>query len=92
MDHFDTATSAAAPSLVPHLVEIFLNEQPVSVPHRSTGLQIKQAAIAQGVSIKSDFILTEERPNGRDQIIGDQEEISVHAGTRFMAVAPDDNS
>lgn len=92
MDDLNPATEMPGSSAAPRLVEISVNEQAVMVPHRVTGLQIKDAAIDQGVSIKPDFILSEERRNGRDQIIGDGEEIAVHPGSRFMAVAADDNS
>jgi hypothetical protein len=80
------------PPVVPPLVGILVNEHPVRVSHRPTGLEIKEAAIAQGVPIKVDFVLSEERPNGADQIIGDNDQVQVHPGSRFMAVAPDDNS
>lgn len=92
MDEISRATDTSEFSTTPRLVEINVNERAVTVPHRVTGLQIKDAAIDQGVNIKPDFILSEERRNGRDQIIGDAEEIPVHPGSRFMAVAPDDNS
>lgn len=92
MDQISPATDAPASSATPTLVEISVNGQPVMVPHRVMGLQIKETAIAQGVNIKADFILSEERRNGRDQIIGDAEEVSVQPGSRFMAVPPDDNS
>lgn len=92
MEEMSPTTDTPGFSTTPRLVEISLNEQAVMVPHRVTGLQIKVAAIDQGVNIKPDFILSEERRNGRDQIIGDGEEISVQPGSRFMAVTPDDNS
>jgi hypothetical protein len=72
------------------LVVIHVNEQPVRVPHRVSGLQIKEAAIAQGVPIQTDFVLSEELPNRRTKIIGDQDEVNEQS--RFVAVAPDDNS
>ncbi|HLZ97566.1 MAG TPA: multiubiquitin domain-containing protein [Steroidobacteraceae bacterium] len=72
------------PPVVPPLVAINVNERPVQVPHETTGLGIKEAAIAQGVPIKLDFILSEERPNGQDKIIGDNDDVKVHHGTRFL--------
>ncbi len=80
------------PPVVPPLVEIIVNERAVRVPHETTGLGIKEAAIAQGIPIKLDFILSEERPNGQDKIIGDNDDVKVHHGSRFLAVNPDDNS
>jgi hypothetical protein len=57
-----------------------------------TGLQIKEAAIAQGVQIGLDFQLSEELANGRTRIVGDTEPITVNKNSRFDAVAGDDNS
>jgi hypothetical protein len=90
------ATSADLEAARPdrqHLVEISVNERAVSVdgPH-STGFAIKEAAIAQGVPIELDFVLSEEEPGGRTRIIGDEERVIVHPKARFHAVAPDDNS
>ena len=73
--------------------QIVVNEHPVVVhDNRMTGRQIKQAAIDQGVSIQIDFVLSEERPNNRPQIIGDDELVTVNKNSRFHAVSPDDNS
>ncbi len=82
-------TSAEASTSV---VVIHVNEQPVRVPHRVTGLEVKEAAIAQGVAIQVDFVLSEELPNRRTKIIGDQDVVEVNEHSRFVAVAPDDNS
>lgn len=74
-------------------VEITVNGKPVKVPGpRTTGLAIKQAAIAQGVNIQLDFVLSEEIGDRRTKVIGDKDEITVHPHTKFIAVAPDDNS
>lgn len=73
--------------------EILVNEYEVLVnEHRMTGLQVKQAAIAQGVPIQLDFVLSEERPNGRPHIVGDNETVSLTKRSKFHAVSPDDNS
>jgi hypothetical protein len=46
-----------------HEVVIVVNRHDVLMKGlKATGLQIKQAAIAQGVSIKIDFVLFEVRP------------------------------
>jgi hypothetical protein len=43
-------------------IEVHVNERPVIlVGQRHTGLAIKQAAIAQGLSIQTDFVLSIER-------------------------------
>ena len=59
---------------------------------KSTGLAIKEAAIAQGVSIQLDFVLSEEVGDRRTKVIGDKDEVTVHPHAKFIAVAPDDNS
>jgi hypothetical protein len=93
MENLEGVTpDAQHPQPAPHLVEVHVNEQPVQVPHKTTGIAIKQAAIAQGVKIQLDFILSEERGQGKDRIIGDNDEVEVNRHSRFLAVAPDDNS
>jgi len=74
-------------------VEITVNRKPVKVPApKQTGLQIKQAAIDQGVQIELGFQLSEQRGNHQTTIIGDDDEVTVHKGSEFFAVAGDDNS
>ena len=76
-----------------HEVVITVNEKPVTViGPKVTGLQIKEAAIAQGVQIGLDFQLSEELANGRTRIVGDADEVTVNKKSRFDAVAGDDNS
>jgi Multiubiquitin len=75
-----------------HPVIIHVNEQPVRVDHRVRGRELKQAAIDQGVPIQLDFVLSEELADRRTRIIGDDEVVEVNAHSRFIAVAPDDNS
>jgi hypothetical protein len=74
------------------LIVIHVNEHPVRVMHRVTGLAIKQAAIDQGVPIQVDFVLSEELADRKTKIIGDSDLIEVNEHSRFVAVAPDDNS
>lgn len=74
-------------------ISIFVNEQPVRVHGpKETGLSIKEAAIAQGLPIDLGFQLIEELPDGRTQVVGNGDEVHVHEGSRFLALAPDDNS
>lgn len=76
-----------------HVVTITVNEHPVNVTGpKATGLEIKQAAIAQGVKIELSFVLQEELPNRHTRIVGDHDEVTVTKHSRFVAVAPDDNS
>lgn len=76
-----------------HTTIITVNEQlvPIQGP-RVTGLQIKAAAIDAGLSITSDFLLTEELANGRARVVGDTDVVTVNKNSRFDAVAGDDNS
>ena len=77
----------------PEAVEIHVNEKPVHViGHRHTGLQIKEASIAQHVKIKLDFLLFLERHHQPNRPIGDDEEVTVTHESRFNAIADDDNS
>jgi len=76
-----------------HTVVVHVNEKPVEVPApKVTGLEIKQAAIQSGLAIQVDFVLSQEKPNGNTKIIGDEERITVNSQSRFIALAPDDNS
>ena len=43
-----------------------------------TGLQIKEAAMAQSVNIQTNFVLQQELPNGSSAIIGDADVVHVH--------------
>jgi hypothetical protein len=74
-------------------VEIHVNEKPVIViGHRHTGLEIKKAAIKQGVKIDLGFLLYLLRPHKPNQLIGDDETITVTRESQFHAIADDDNS
>lgn len=77
----------------PRVVTVTVNERAVNLnDDRVTGLEIKQAAIAQGVAIELDFLLTEELANGRARVVGDSDVVKVTRRSRFDAVAADDNS
>ena len=74
-------------------VEISVNRRQVTVSGpRQTGLGIKQAAIDQGVPIELGFQLSEQLGPHQTRIIGDTDEVVVHKGSVFFAVAGDDNS
>jgi hypothetical protein len=74
-------------------VEITVNGRQVNMPkEEATGLEIKQAAIAQHVPIQLNFVLQLELPNGDSQHIGDAESVRLKEKLRFTAIAPDDNS
>ena len=79
----------------PHLEEVHfhLNRRPVRVfGHTHTGLEIKDAAIAQGVKIARDFLLFLEHEHQPNQPVGDDEEVHVTKHSRFKAIGDDDNS
>jgi hypothetical protein len=74
-------------------VDVQVNNNSVRLnTRRDMGLQIKDAAIAQGIQIDRGFQLWEELSEGRERQFGDTEEITVREGARFTAIAPDDNS
>jgi hypothetical protein len=76
-----------------HQVTVTVNHKPVTVPRpKVTGLQIKEAAIAEGLPIELDFLLSEELHSGETRIVGDQDVVTVNKNSRFTAVAGDDNS
>lgn len=75
------------------LVTISVNNKPVKMrSHRATGLEIKEAAIEQGVAIDPDFQLAKIRRNGEHKIVGDDEAVKFNNRTKFVATACDDNS
>ena len=76
-----------------HEARVTVNGQFVMLASRKvTGLQIKDAAIAAGVPIQLDFVLSEVRPSGEQKIIPDDREITVKTGDEFWAIPGDDNS
>ena len=77
----------------PHQIEIKVNKKEVSVlGPETTGLKIKEAAIAAHVPIELSFQLSEKLPDHETRVIGDNEPVKVHEGSQFVAVAGDDNS
>jgi Multiubiquitin len=73
-------------------ITVSVNGQPVALPDQDvTGLEVKQAAIAQGLPIALEFQLSVKRGN-RYQVVDDTDTIKVHQDQEFLAVAPDDNS
>lgn len=76
-----------------HQTIITVNFKSVTMPERhATGIEIKQAAIAQGVNIQPDFVLFRDKGHGRRDPIRDDEKIELHEGEKFEAVPGDDNS
>ena len=78
---------------VEHIIEILVNKKPIQIKDgRHTGLEIKETAIAQGLNIGLDFVLSLHKAGGHTQIIGDQDPVQVHQGQCFTAIADDDKS
>lgn len=87
----DQAQQSVVEVAAGHVV-IEVNRKPVRVAgHEATGLQIKQAAIDQGVHIQLDFVLS-RRVDHRHEIVRDDQKVRLHEGEEFHAVRPDDNS
>ena len=74
-------------------VFITVNNKPVKIEGpRASGLQIKEAAIMQGVAIKLDFQLAVLGSDGKYYPVGDAELVEVSNDSTFVATAGDDNS
>ena len=59
---------------------------------RASGLEIKEAAIMQRLSIRRNFVLQQEMPNGTGKVIGDDDKVVIREHLSFTAIEPDDNS
>lgn len=95
MNPTNVAWGGSAREAHPHhqAVDVLVNFKTVTLPtERLTGLAIKEAAIAQGVSIQVDFVLFEDHGHGRRDLIRDDQVVHVHRGERFEAIPGDDNS
>lgn len=74
-------------------ITVTVNGKPVVFhDEHATGLQIKEAAIAQGVNIKADFKLFLNREGHKPEAIADDQKIELKKGEKFRAVSPDDKS
>jgi len=88
-------TKGVDPTAHAHMptIEIHVNHKPVNlVGHEHTGLEIKEAAIAQGVKIKTDFLLFLVHHHKPNDPIGDEETIKVNHHSHFHSIDNDDNS
>ena len=74
-------------------VDVTVNDKPVVLEGaKQTGATVKKAAIEQDVNIKEDFVLSIELGGGKTKLVGDDEDIEVYDGERFLAIENDDNS
>lgn len=89
-----TSDQASANTQKDGIVTVRVNRKKVDLPSNSvTGRQIKEAAIAQGVQIELDFLLTlEARKDHPARAIGDDEVIQVDKHSEFTANDVDDDS
>jgi len=68
------------------LFDVFVNEHPVRLlGHAETAVEIKTAAIEQGVPIHLNFVLEEELPNGTSRVVADNERVDLCDDLRFRA-------
>ena len=73
--------------------EVSVNRKPVTVAETIvTGLQIKEAAIGQGIAIELGFQLARVADDGTHVIIGNQDKVDVTEFKTFFATRVDDNS
>jgi hypothetical protein len=77
----------------PKPIKVEINDKTVVLDEKvMTGMEIKQAAITQGLQIQPDFVLQLQRPNGEYDVIGGNQELHIRKGMDFTCIAPDDNS
>ncbi|MGN6221870.1 MAG: multiubiquitin domain-containing protein [Microbacterium sp.] len=82
----------AADKIKQRVTTVTVNRKPVDLPDKHvTGLEIKQAAIAQGVAIQLDFQLSEKK-GSKLRPVADGDAITVKTGDEFRAVTGEDNS
>lgn len=73
-------------------IHVTVNRRPVTIDGaHQTGASIKESAIAQGVPIQLDFLLS-RKDGSKFKPVGDDENIRVHDGEEFRALDGDDNS
>ena len=74
-------------------VEVLVNGQKVVLSQpEATGAEIKATAIADGVPIQPDFVLSEVLQSGKQKIVPDDKKIRLKDGDEFWAIPGDDNS
>lgn len=87
------STNLSEPSANAVKVRVLVNKHPVQlVGPRVSGLDVKSAAIAQGVTIDIGFVLSLRQSNGKTKIIGDNDVVTINKNSVFTAIANDDNS
>jgi hypothetical protein len=76
------------------VVTINVNNKPVSMTKgKHTGIEVKDAAIAAGLPVTRDFVLTELHGNNEPRkTIGNEDSVNIHDKSEFSLVADDDDS
>ena len=88
-----TTANATVEDLHLKTVSIEVNNHKVEMPAGpATGLEVKEAAIKQGVNIQVNFVLQVQLPNGSSKVVGDEDKVQLTEHLAFTAIAPDDNS
>jgi hypothetical protein len=88
-----TAVPAAEAGARESHIQVLVNGQKVVLNEsEATGAEIKAAAIADGVPIQPDFVLSEVLPSGKQKMVPDDKKIHLKAGDEFWAIPGDDNS
>ena len=85
------STTVAEAAARPVLITVNRKDVKIAGPTAS-GLDIKRAAIDQGLPIELDFQLAMIGRGGAQRIVGDRETVGIHDGSEFFATAADDNS
>jgi Multiubiquitin len=84
---------SSEPAKHPRLVEISVNGKPVQIEGpKAMGRAIKEAAVAQGLTIQVNFVLSQVIGRDKRKVVGDTDSVAVNKNSEFIAVAPDDNS
>ena len=88
-----TTTAIQEDDVLTKPFEIAVNRKPVEVEGPVvTGLEIKEAAIEQGLPIELDFELALVEAGGKERIVGNSDKVDVTEFKTFFATASDDNS
>ena len=88
-----TTTAIQEDDVLTKPFEISVNRKPVKVEGPVvTGLEIKEAAIKQGLPIERNFELALVEADGKERIVGNSDKVDVTEFKTFFATASDDNS
>lgn len=80
-------------SFVSVIFGVKVNGQLVAIDKRKqTGASLKSAAVAAGVPIQVDFVLSRVLDSGEQPVVADDAEITVKYHDEFWAIPGDDNS